>query len=134
MEPCCGTESPSLDSGECEWPMRVAWRRMDSSGRDTLWLILAPGALVRPLAQGSLGSTTESDAVLRTLDGVEECILSVCSRPASRREVVDLVPEMVDCDAHEVARSIDELIEFGLLAAAEIPLDRLSGQADATGV
>lgn len=107
---------------------------MSSTGQDARWLTLAPGALVRPLAQGSLGAVAASADAPRSLNDVEECILAVCTRPASHREVVDLVPEMVDCGKHEVATTIDGLIAFGLLEASESPLDGLPSGADATGV
>jgi hypothetical protein len=79
-------------------------------------LRLAPGVMVRPMADGSIVLVGEQPPVV--IGSLHERLLAVCSRPTERAELVEVMDELGEFDRDSVLAALDELIERGLLAVS----------------
>jgi len=76
-------------------------------------LVYGHSGLVRPIAGGAIALVGGDRPV--TLDTLRERLVAVCARPSDRDELTQLVAETDRRPPAEVAASIDELIDAGLL-------------------
>ena len=76
-------------------------------------VVLAPGVMVRPMAEGTLAIVSDQPPLV--LDALRERIIAICARPTERSELVDVLVELSGLDHSTVADAVDELVGRGLL-------------------
>lgn len=79
-------------------------------------LRLAPGVMIRPMAEGSVAIVGEQPPII--VGALQERLLAVCARPTERDELIDVVCELGEFDPVSVRAAVDELVERGLLAVS----------------
>ena len=79
-------------------------------------LRLAPGVMVRPMAEGSV--VLVGDAPPMVIGTLHERLLAVCVRPTERDELVEVMRDLGEFDECSVRTALGELVERGLLAAS----------------
>lgn len=79
-------------------------------------LRLAPGVMVRPMAEGSV--VLVGDAPPMVIGTLHERLLAVCVRPTERDELVEVMRDLGEFDEGSVRTALGELVERGLLAAS----------------
>jgi hypothetical protein len=78
-------------------------------------VVLAPGVLVRPIAEGCIALTVGGRP--EYLAPLDERILSVCVRPTGEGELADLLSDMHGRTPQDTNRAIRNLVAGGVLRA-----------------